>query len=158
MAWGTEADRQEAQRRVDDTIARASVCHMSDTKWRKLFAALRELAVGPLRWKFIRDDRVFVHPVPAAHQPCDPVDHPHHHAEPGLGHDPVAASLEVGAQKRPREGRSRLPPVRIRVFRPFSSNATTDVPAGITAKSDDAGSRRARSGVGLPVALNVKLF
>jgi hypothetical protein len=66
VTWGKEADRQEAQRRVDALIARASACHMSDAKWRKLFAALRELDVGPLRWKFIRDDRVFAQPVPPA--------------------------------------------------------------------------------------------
>ena len=66
MAWGDEADRQEKQRRVDATIARASACHMSDAKWRKLFALLRELDVGPLRWKFVRDDRIFVQPAPAA--------------------------------------------------------------------------------------------
>jgi hypothetical protein len=28
---------------------------------------LRELGVGPLRWKFVRDDRVFVEPAPPAH-------------------------------------------------------------------------------------------
>ena len=39
---------------------------MSDAKWRKLFEALRELGFGPLQWKFIRDDRVFVQPVPPA--------------------------------------------------------------------------------------------
>jgi hypothetical protein len=40
---------------------------MSDAKWRKLFAALRELGVGPLRWKFVREDRVFVQPSPPTH-------------------------------------------------------------------------------------------
>jgi len=67
MAWGGEADRDEMQRRVDAAIARATACHMSDAKWRKLLAALRELDIGPLRWKFIREDRVFVQPVPPAH-------------------------------------------------------------------------------------------
>ena len=64
--WGAESDRQEKQRRVDAAIARASACHMSNARWRKLFAALRELGVGPLRWKFVGDDRVFVQPVPPA--------------------------------------------------------------------------------------------
>jgi hypothetical protein len=54
------------QRRIDAAIARASVCHMSNAKWRKLFAVLRELEVGPVRWKFVRDNRVFLHPVPPA--------------------------------------------------------------------------------------------
>jgi hypothetical protein len=67
MAWSDEADRDEMQRRVDAAIARATACHMSNTKWRKLFAALRELDIGPLRWKFISDDRIFVRPVPPAH-------------------------------------------------------------------------------------------
>ncbi len=67
MAWGDEADRQERQRRVDAALARASACHMSSTKWRMLLTALRELGVGPLRWKFVRDERVFVQPAPPAH-------------------------------------------------------------------------------------------
>jgi hypothetical protein len=66
VAWGAETDGREAQRRVDALIARASACHMSDAKWRKLFATLRSLGVGPLRWKFIHDDRVFAEPVPPA--------------------------------------------------------------------------------------------
>src|SRR4051812_43853412 len=66
VALDDQADRQEKQRRVDAAIARASACHMSDTKWRKLFGLLRELGVGPLRWKFVRDDRVFVQPAPPA--------------------------------------------------------------------------------------------
>jgi hypothetical protein len=37
---------------------------MSNAKWRKLFAALRGCAVGHLRWKFLRDDRVFVQLLP----------------------------------------------------------------------------------------------
>jgi hypothetical protein len=39
---------------------------MSDAKWRKLFAALRECGVGPLRWKFVGDDHIFLEPVPLA--------------------------------------------------------------------------------------------
>jgi hypothetical protein len=67
VVWGDEASRQETQRRIDAAIARASARHMSNARWRKLFAALRELEVGPLRWKFVRDDNVFVQPVPPAH-------------------------------------------------------------------------------------------
>lgn len=48
-------------------IARASACHMSNAKWQKLFAALRESGVGMLRWKFVRDERVFMQPVPPLH-------------------------------------------------------------------------------------------
>jgi hypothetical protein len=67
VAWGDEADRDEHRRRVDAAIARAAACHMSDAKWLKFFAVLRALDVGPLRWKFVRDDRVFVEPAPPAH-------------------------------------------------------------------------------------------
>jgi hypothetical protein len=67
VARGDAADRREARRRVDAAIARASAGHMSDAKWRKLFAVLRESGVGPVRWKFVRDDRVFVEPAPPAH-------------------------------------------------------------------------------------------
>jgi hypothetical protein len=64
VAWTDEADRREQQRRVDAAIAGASACHMSDAKWRKLFAVLRELEVGPLRLKFLRDERLFACPAP----------------------------------------------------------------------------------------------
>src|SRR5262249_34758797 len=67
VAYGDAADRKETQRRIDAAIAGASASHMSNAKWRKLFAALRELGVGPLRWKFVRDDRVFLQSVPRAH-------------------------------------------------------------------------------------------
>lgn len=67
MTSGDETDRHERQRRIDAAIAGASARHMSDAKWRKLFAALAALGVGPVRWKFIRDDRVFEQPVPPAH-------------------------------------------------------------------------------------------
>ena len=67
VAWGDEADRQEKQRRVDAAVARATASHMSNTKWRKVFAALLELGVGPVRWKFVGDDHVFVQSVPPAH-------------------------------------------------------------------------------------------
>ena len=66
MTWSDAADQRETEWRIDATISRASACHMSDAKWRKLFESLRELGVGPLRWKFIRDDRIFVQPVPPA--------------------------------------------------------------------------------------------
>ncbi len=39
---------------------------MSDAKWRKFFATIGELDIGPLRWKFIRDDRIFVETTPPA--------------------------------------------------------------------------------------------
>lgn len=67
MAWGDEVDRQDTQRRIDAAIARASACHMSNAKWRKLFAVLEELAVGQLRWKFLKNDRVFLQPPPPTH-------------------------------------------------------------------------------------------
>src|SRR5579872_2658405 len=75
MSWEDKADEQEKQRRIDATIARALACHMSDTKWRKLFAVLREFGVGRLRWKFVRDDRVFFASLP----------HPLHLMESTLG-------------------------------------------------------------------------
>lgn len=60
-----EVDLVERQRRIDATIARASASLMSDTKWRKLFAALREQGVTMLRWKFVRDDRILEAAVPS---------------------------------------------------------------------------------------------
>jgi hypothetical protein len=50
---------QEAQRRMDAAIARATACHMSNAKWRMLFAILWELGGMELRWKFVSDDRTF---------------------------------------------------------------------------------------------------
>ena len=44
---------------MEATIARATARHMSNAKWRKLFAALWELGGVGLNWKFLRDDRVF---------------------------------------------------------------------------------------------------
>jgi hypothetical protein len=44
---------------MDAAIAKASVRHMSNAKWRKLFAALWELGGVGLRWKFVRDERIF---------------------------------------------------------------------------------------------------
>jgi hypothetical protein len=58
VAWGDEADRRERQRRVDAFIATATACHMSDAKWRKLFAILRRLGVGRMAWKLIREDQI----------------------------------------------------------------------------------------------------
>ena len=58
MAWNDAADRQERQRRVDAFIATATACHMSDAKWRKLFVTLRQLGVGRMAWKFVREDRI----------------------------------------------------------------------------------------------------
>lgn len=39
---------------------------MTDAKWRDLFAALRKADSGPLRWKFVRDGRIYVEPAPPA--------------------------------------------------------------------------------------------
>ena len=64
MARGDAADWREWQRRVDAAIARASAAHMSNAKWFKLFAVLRGLHVGPLRWKFVRQDDTAECPVP----------------------------------------------------------------------------------------------
>jgi len=49
---------------MDAAIARATAHHMSNAKWRKFFAALWELGGVRLRWKFLRDDRVFDEPSP----------------------------------------------------------------------------------------------
>jgi hypothetical protein len=59
-----EAHREETQRRIDATIARAKVCHMSNTKWWKLLTDLKHLGIGPVRCKFLRDSRVFLQPIP----------------------------------------------------------------------------------------------
>lgn len=64
MAWGDADDRREHQRRVDAAIARASASHMSNAKWLKFFAVLRDLDIWPLRWKFVRQDGVASHPAP----------------------------------------------------------------------------------------------
>ena len=58
MAWNDEADRHEQQRRVDAAISRASACHMSNAKWRKLFSTLRQLGVGRLAWKFVGSEQI----------------------------------------------------------------------------------------------------
>ena len=60
----SEAQEREAQRRIDADIARASAYLMSDAKWRKLLGALSDLRDGMLRWKFLRDERIFVAPPP----------------------------------------------------------------------------------------------
>jgi hypothetical protein len=59
MATGDAAQRQEQQRREDAYFARAAACNMSNAKWRKFFAVAATIAAGPLRWKFVRDDRIF---------------------------------------------------------------------------------------------------
>jgi hypothetical protein len=59
VAWNDEADRRERQRRVDAAIARATACHMSDAKWRKLLLALRQMGVGRMAWKFVRSDQLY---------------------------------------------------------------------------------------------------
>lgn len=65
------SDLLEAQRRVDATIARASACHMSNAKWRKLFMIVHSLDIGPLRWKFIRGEKVFEAFAPSADELLD---------------------------------------------------------------------------------------
>jgi hypothetical protein len=64
MAFNDADHQREQQRREDAYLARASACYMSNAKWRKFFAVLRTVVVGPLRWKFVRDDRVFTASIP----------------------------------------------------------------------------------------------
>jgi hypothetical protein len=61
----TPSEQQEARRRMDVAIARARVHHMSNTKWRKLFATLWEMGGIRLRWKFVRDERIFTEGSPS---------------------------------------------------------------------------------------------
>lgn len=46
------------EQRMDAAIGRALVRHMSNAKWRKVFAVLTERSVGPVRFKLLRDERV----------------------------------------------------------------------------------------------------
>jgi hypothetical protein len=48
-----EEDLLERQRRIDAAISRAQASYMSDAKWRKLFALLRDQGIRSLRWKFV---------------------------------------------------------------------------------------------------------
>ena len=59
-------NQNRIESRVDRLIARASVCHMSNTKWRKLFAILKHPSIELYRvnWKFIDDERVFKDGIP----------------------------------------------------------------------------------------------
>ena len=57
MTW--KRDIREEQRRIKATLSRAKAAHMSDTKWRRLFCALYESGAPQLRWKFVKDERVF---------------------------------------------------------------------------------------------------
>ena len=52
------------QQRLETAIARASVKHMSNAKWLALFDLLRRAGVTELRWKFVRDSRIFSASVP----------------------------------------------------------------------------------------------
>jgi hypothetical protein len=61
-----EDDLRERERRIDATIARASACHMSDAKWRKLFLTLGALGVGRMAWRFVRSDQLSYQPPPPA--------------------------------------------------------------------------------------------
>ena len=60
------SDVDETERRVQRRIAAARVKHMSNTKWRKLFAVLHSLPdpLGDVGIKFINDKRVFTGPTP----------------------------------------------------------------------------------------------
>ena len=55
----SEDSRREQQRRIDATLDRARVRHMSNAKWRKVFAVCCAHDIAPLRFKFVRDERVF---------------------------------------------------------------------------------------------------
>ena len=59
-------DVDEKERRIQRRIAAARVKHMSNAKWRKLFAAIHSLPgrFGDVGIKFIKDDRLFTEPVP----------------------------------------------------------------------------------------------
>lgn len=56
----------ESERRIQRRIASARVNHMSNAKWRKLFAAIHSLPKYPggVGIKFINDDRLFTEPIP----------------------------------------------------------------------------------------------
>jgi hypothetical protein len=60
------SDVDEKERRTQLRIAAALVKHMSNTKWRKLFAAIQSLPdrFGDVGIKFINDDRLFTGPMP----------------------------------------------------------------------------------------------
>lgn len=62
----SKVDRREHQRRVDAAIAQTSASHMSNAKWLKFFAVLRDLNIWSLRWKFVRQEGVS--PCPAPHE------------------------------------------------------------------------------------------
>jgi hypothetical protein len=66
MAWPSAANFDEEQRRVQATLAKATATLMSNAKWQKVFAVLRDLNVGAVRWKFVRDDRIFDSAIPRA--------------------------------------------------------------------------------------------
>ena len=59
-------DANETERRIQRRIASATVKHMSNTKWRKLFSAMHAIPdpLGNVSIKFINDDRVFTEPTP----------------------------------------------------------------------------------------------
>jgi len=58
----------EDKRRINATIAKARACLMNDSKWREVFSLLGSSPHlrTPVRWRFVRDDRVFFDPVPPA--------------------------------------------------------------------------------------------
>lgn len=63
-----EEQYSKSEERNRATIARAKTCHMSNAKWRKVFTALGSLDTGILRWKFVREDRIFESRAPWANQ------------------------------------------------------------------------------------------
>jgi hypothetical protein len=54
-------DFAERERRIEQRISTARVAHMSNAKWRKLFAVMyaQPKPLGHVGFKFINDDRVF---------------------------------------------------------------------------------------------------
>ena len=58
-------ETDEEYQRLEAAIARASAKHMSNAKWVALFDLLRRAGVIELRWKFVRDSRIFSANVPA---------------------------------------------------------------------------------------------
>lgn len=60
------SNNNRMKKRINLLIANASICHMSNTKWRKTFINLRHpsIKVYTVNWKFIDEDRVFKGGIP----------------------------------------------------------------------------------------------
>jgi hypothetical protein len=56
-------ESKQAQR-VKNEIDRSISKNMSNAKWLSLFELMREAGVKELRWKFVKEDRIYVQPVP----------------------------------------------------------------------------------------------